>query len=40
MEAYVPVDEAPDDVDESVEDEYEFVLCRVMLIYIWIIWNS
>ena len=40
MEAYVPVDEAPEDVDESVEEEYEFVLCRVMLIYNWTSQNS
>ena len=33
MEAYVPVDEAPDDVDDSVENEYEAVLGRVMTVF-------
>ena len=35
MEAYVPVDEAPDDVDDKVEEEYEAVvlcLCRVIVV--------
>ena len=35
MEAYVPVDEAPDDVDDKVEEEYEaavLCLCRVIVV--------
>ena len=35
MEAYVPVDDAPDDVDDKVEEEYEaavLCLCRVIVV--------
>ena len=35
MDAYVPVDEAPDDVDDKVEEEYEadvLCLCRVIVV--------